>query len=90
MSIKAEIENYNKSTLEHLLSLDHLSNPKAAFGYFRKEQASTKHVTWESGKYKDQELTTFGFSCHSRGKANLLALRHEKNVISLIIKTQHN
>ena len=27
-------ENYNKSTLEHLLTFNFLSNPKATFGYF--------------------------------------------------------
>lgn len=66
-----ENENCNKSICECLLTLDYLSTPKVAFGDFWKELAPTKPVTWESGKYNVQELTTFGFSCHSSGKVSL-------------------
>lgn len=45
-----ENENCNKSICESLLTSDYLSTPKVAFGYFWKELATTKHVTWESGE----------------------------------------
>lgn len=66
-----ENENYNKRICEGLLTPDYLSTPNVAFGSFWKELTTTKPVTRESGKYDVQELTTFGFSCHSSGKVNL-------------------
>ena len=59
----------NKRTLEHLLTFDFISNPKGAYGYFWKEQAAGKTVTWGSGKYKLKSWPLLDF--HSSGKVNL-------------------
>lgn len=70
-SYEQKMKTIIKSICEPLLTFDYLSTPKVAFGYFWKELATAKHVTWESRKHNIQELTTFGFSCHSSGKVNL-------------------
>lgn len=59
----------SKRTLEHLLTFDFISNPKAAYGYFWKEEPAGKPVTWVSGKYKLKSRPHLDF--HSSGKVNL-------------------
>lgn len=88
MIIKAENENYEKSTLELTLTFDSLSNPQAAFGYSWKEQATPRRVTGESGKYKAQALATSGRPRTQAGRSH--GVRHEKNALSLLTKSQHS
>lgn len=88
MIIKAENGNYKKSTLELSVTFDSLSNPQAAFGYSWKEQATPRQVTGESGKYKAQELATSGCPCTQVGRSH--GVRHEKNALSLLTKSQHS
>lgn len=40
--MKSEQESHDKSVLEHLLTVDHSANPKAALGYLCKEPAVGK------------------------------------------------
>ena len=87
MIIKAENENCNKSTLEHSTNLRLSPNLEAAFGCSWREQAAVRHVTWESGKHSGVEHF-WGFTpLKWEGQCGV---RHEKNVVSLLRKTQHN